>query len=84
MKIVMILVPVMLILVTLGVVLFSWAVKNGQYDDLDGPAHRILHDDDKDLIPDDAKQATPKNTAHSEQAPQGNPVDNEPREDQTS
>ncbi|MGM0767308.1 MAG: cbb3-type cytochrome oxidase assembly protein CcoS [Pseudomonadota bacterium] len=51
----MILVPVMLILVALGIVLFSWAVKNGQYDDLDGPAHRILFDDDKDMIPDDAK-----------------------------
>jgi len=51
----MILVPVMLILVALGILLFSWAVKNGQYDDLDGPAHRILYDDDNDMIPDDAK-----------------------------
>lgn len=55
MEIVMILVPVMLILVALGMVLFSWAVKNGQYDDLEGPAHRILFDDDNDMIPDDAK-----------------------------
>ncbi|MBC7182993.1 MAG: cbb3-type cytochrome oxidase assembly protein CcoS [Marinobacter sp.] len=55
MQIVMFLVPVMLILVTLGIVLFSWAVKNGQYDDLEGPAHRILYDDDKDMIPDDAR-----------------------------
>ena len=54
MQIVMILVPVMLILVALGILLFSWAVKNGQYDDLDGPGHRILYDDDKDMIPDDA------------------------------
>jgi len=45
----------MLILVALGLLLFSWAVKNGQYDDLDGPAHRILYDDDDDMIPDDAK-----------------------------
>ena len=60
MQIVMILVPVMLIL------LFSWAVKNGQYDDLDGPAHRILYDDDKDMIPDDAKQ--PKQDANSNSA----------------
>lgn len=56
MKIVMILVPVMLILVALGIVLFSWAVRNGQYDDLEGPAHRILYDDDEDKIPEDAKQ----------------------------
>ena len=56
MKIVMILVPVMLILVALGIVLFSWAVRNGQYDDLEGPAHRILYDDDEDRIPDDSRQ----------------------------
>ncbi len=67
MQIVMILVPVMLILVALGVLLFSWAVKNGQYDDLDGPAHRILYDDDKDMIPDDAKQ--PKQDANSAEEP---------------
>ncbi len=56
MNIVMILVPVMLILVALGIVLFSWAVKNGQYDDLEGPAHRILYDDDQDRIPEEARQ----------------------------
>jgi len=65
-KIVFILVPLMLILVALGLVLFSWAVRNGQYDDLDGPAHRILYDDDKDMIPDEArtdKKKNPDNTA---------------------
>lgn len=59
MQIVMFLVPVMLILVALGIVLFSWAVKNGQYDDLEGPAHRILYDDDKDMIPDEARTDKP-------------------------
>lgn len=59
MQIVMVLVPLMLILVAVGLVLFNWAVKNGQYDDLDGPAHRILYDDDKDMIPDDARQDKP-------------------------
>ncbi|PHQ16336.1 cbb3-type cytochrome oxidase assembly protein CcoS [Marinobacter profundi] len=63
MQILMILVPVTLILVALGVVLFNWAVKNGQYDDLDGPAHRILYDDDKDMIPDDAKTGNEKAAA---------------------
>lgn len=28
-----------------------WAIKSGQYDDLDGPAQRILMDDDDPLIP---------------------------------
>jgi cbb3-type cytochrome oxidase maturation protein len=30
----------------LGVVLFFWTLKSGQYDDLDGAAQRILLDDD--------------------------------------
>ncbi|MDX1756570.1 MAG: cbb3-type cytochrome oxidase assembly protein CcoS [Marinobacter sp.] len=68
----MILVPVTLILVALGIVLFSWAVKNGQYDDLEGPAHRILYDDDKDLIPDDARQdkATTRDSRKSANPPE--------------
>jgi cbb3-type cytochrome oxidase maturation protein len=55
-NILLILIPITLILVTLGVLVFNWAVKSGQYDDLEGPAHRILYDDDRDMIPDDAKQ----------------------------
>ena len=68
MKIVLVLVPLMLILVALGLLLFSWAVKNGQYDDLDGPAHRILYDDDDDMIPEDAKTDQQK-TAEAEAKP---------------
>ncbi|MCP4788960.1 MAG: cbb3-type cytochrome oxidase assembly protein, partial [Gammaproteobacteria bacterium] len=30
-------------------------LKNGQFDDMDSPASKILFDDDDDLIPDDAK-----------------------------
>jgi cbb3-type cytochrome oxidase maturation protein len=31
---------------------FWWAAASGQFDDLDGPAHRILADDDRsDAIP---------------------------------
>jgi len=35
-------------LAALGVL---WAVKNGQFDDMEGPAQRILMDDDDPLIP---------------------------------
>lgn len=56
MNILLILIPISLVLVTAGVFLFNWAVKNGQYDDLEGPAHRILYDDDRDMIPEDARQ----------------------------
>jgi cbb3-type cytochrome oxidase maturation protein len=34
-----------------------WAIKNGQYDDLEGPAQRILMDDDDPLIPFNTKKA---------------------------
>lgn len=56
MKIVLLLIPLTLMLVSLGILLFVWAVRNGQYDDLEGPAHRILYDDDQDMIPDEARQ----------------------------
>jgi cbb3-type cytochrome oxidase maturation protein len=42
------LIPGMLALGLLGVLIFFWAVGNGQYEDLEGPAHRILNDDDMD------------------------------------
>ncbi|AFJ01625.1 Type cbb3 cytochrome oxidase biogenesis protein CcoS, involved in heme b insertion [Methylophaga frappieri] len=36
----------MLLLGIIGVAVFFWAVRNGQYDDMDGAAHRVLMDDD--------------------------------------
>ena len=41
-----ILVPVALGLGLLGLGGFLWSLKSGQYDDLDGDASRILHEDD--------------------------------------
>lgn len=40
------LIPGMILLGLVSVLVFFWAVKNGQYDDMEGPAHRILDDDD--------------------------------------
>ena len=40
------LIPVALLLGGLGLVGFMWALKSGQFDDLDGAASRILFDDD--------------------------------------
>lgn len=42
-----ILIPLSLVLVFLAVGIFIWAVGNGQFDDLDTPAWRILDDDDE-------------------------------------
>ena len=41
------LIPVALFLGGLGLGGFLWSLKSGQYDDLEGAAHRILQDDDK-------------------------------------
>jgi cbb3-type cytochrome oxidase maturation protein len=40
------LLPGMLLLGIIGVAVFFWAVRNGQYDDMDGAANRVLMDDD--------------------------------------
>lgn len=41
-----ILVPISLILAFFIVYFFWWSGKSGQFDDLEGPAYRILMDDD--------------------------------------
>jgi cbb3-type cytochrome oxidase maturation protein len=41
------LIPLSLALVFLIGAVFWWAVDSGQFDDLDGPAHRILQDNDR-------------------------------------
>lgn len=46
MTVLYILVPIAVVLVIVAIWVFTWAVNSGQYDDLDGPAHSILFDDD--------------------------------------
>lgn len=41
------LVPIALTLGLIGLGAFLWTMKSGQYDDLDGAAHRILLDDEE-------------------------------------
>ena len=47
------LLPGMLLLGIIGVALFFWAVRSGQYDDMEGSANRILMDDDPIKTPAD-------------------------------
>ena len=46
MTVLLYLIPIALALGVLGLVAFLWALRSGQFDDLDGAAHRILFDDD--------------------------------------
>lgn len=48
----MLLIPVALFLGLLGLAAFLWALRSGQFEDLDGAAQRILIDDD-DPAPED-------------------------------
>lgn len=47
MDILYLLIPLSVLLVIPVGLAFWWALRGGQFDDLDGPAHRILMDEDK-------------------------------------
>ena len=51
MTILLYLIPIALLLGLAGLAAFLWALKSGQFEDLDGAANRILFDDDKPLPP---------------------------------
>lgn len=57
MSVLIYLVPVSLVLLGFAFWAFWWAVKRGQFDDLDTPALDILEDDDRPLPP--ARPAVP-------------------------
>lgn len=41
------LIPISIVLVGVVALIFLWAVRSGQFDDLDGPAHSILHEEEQ-------------------------------------
>ena len=47
MSILYLLIPLGLVLLGVAIWAFMWAVRSGQFDDLEGPAHRILMDEDE-------------------------------------
>ncbi|QQS54406.1 MAG: cbb3-type cytochrome oxidase assembly protein CcoS [Candidatus Competibacteraceae bacterium] len=51
MRILYLLIPMALGVIGVALWAFLWAVRTGQFDDLEGPAHRILMDDDDPRIP---------------------------------
>jgi cbb3-type cytochrome oxidase maturation protein len=52
MEILVLLIPMSVVLALLIAAAFWWSVRSGQFDDLEGPAHRIIADDDtSDVIP---------------------------------
>ena len=50
MTVLLYLIPIALGMGGLGLAAFLWALKSGQYDDMEGAAHRILFDDPEDKV----------------------------------
>ncbi|TDY04102.1 cbb3-type cytochrome oxidase assembly protein CcoS [Thiohalophilus thiocyanatoxydans] len=51
MEILYLLIPIAVVVMAVAIGALVWAVRSGQFDDLEGPAHRILMDDDDPRIP---------------------------------
>ena len=64
MEVLYLLIPIALVLVLVIGLAFFWAIRSGQYEDMEGPAYRILMDDDDPMIPgneDRPGERTPDN-----------------------
>lgn len=46
MNVLVFLIPIALVLGSIGLAAFLWSLRSGQYDDLDGASWRILDDED--------------------------------------
>lgn len=62
MNILIFLIPVTIVMGIIGLVTFFWTLRDGQYEDLNGDAQRILFDEDSPLPGDTAKQANKEQT----------------------
>ncbi|MCL2871612.1 MAG: cbb3-type cytochrome oxidase assembly protein CcoS [Betaproteobacteria bacterium] len=67
MEILWLLIPLSVFIVIVMGSIFWWTVRSGQFDDLDGPAYRILADDDTprlemgtEVAPEAEKEEKPK------------------------
>lgn len=47
MSVMVFLIPAALLMGGVGLAAFFWSLRSGQYEDLDGAAHRILIDDEE-------------------------------------
>jgi len=51
MEILYLLIPIAAVVMIIALFGLIWAIRSGQFDDMEGPAHRILMDDDDPLVP---------------------------------
>ncbi len=57
MEVIYSLIPGMIFIGLLAIVVLIWAVKKGQYDDLEGDGNRILLDEDEPVADKNAKRS---------------------------
>ena len=62
MEILFILLPLGIILLGIGIWAFFWAVKNDQFEDMEGPAYSILFDEDEKPTSDKQPSSTNDDT----------------------
>jgi cbb3-type cytochrome oxidase maturation protein len=74
MDILLLLIPLSVVLVLLIGGCFWWSVSSGQFDDLEGPAHRIIADDDSPRQHGAAPAAVDKTPPGSTDLTSVNPV----------
>jgi cbb3-type cytochrome oxidase maturation protein len=58
MDILYLLIPLSLVFVAVIAYVFMWAVKSGQFEDMEGPAYRILMDDEPTSRKDAGEEST--------------------------
>jgi cbb3-type cytochrome oxidase maturation protein len=63
------LIPAALFLGFLGVLAFMWALRSGQFEDLDGAAYRILEDDTPETADKDAARGETPPSERDESPP---------------
>lgn len=74
MKVIYGLLPFIIVIGLAMVGVLFWAVKSGQYDDLEGPAGRILMDEDDPLLPRKKRTAKKKDRGKNVGSNENDPV----------
>lgn len=59
MTVLFIVLPIALVLAAAGLAAFLWAVRQGQYDDLDTPPYRMIFDDDEPALHKTQQRSSP-------------------------
>jgi len=66
MSVLFLVLPLSLLIATAGVWAFVWSVRGGQFDDLDGPPMRMLHDGGDFQAPTDPSSPKPRAASKAE------------------